>query len=310
MIRREPIKNSISHERWLVSYADFITLLFAFFVVMYSVSQINEEKYKTLSNTLSQAFSPSGIKSYSVTDEGETNSINTASIEQLAQQLQLALPTLLGQQLVNIELREQWVDISLPSQFLFESGSAKVHRNARGLFSQLVSILAPIDNAIGVHGHTDDIAISTPEFPDNWSLSSARAVSIVSLLAYQGVNPRQLTAVAWGEYQPVADNSTTEGRARNRRVVLRVSHQATFIPEQEVIEPSSVNYVESVTERRQTQRNSEASLIPSESADGLDNSTPSVLKPLKLQGGGLLFTNDPNLPRLNKVIERPEQTDR
>ncbi|PCK10066.1 MAG: Fis family transcriptional regulator [Alteromonadaceae bacterium] len=309
MIRREPIKSSISHERWLVSYADFITLLFAFFVVMYSVSQVNEQKYKVLSDTLSQVFAPSGIKNTSVPGDTNAANTNTVDIEQFAQQLQSVLAPLLDQQLVDIDLREQWVDISLPSQILFESGSAKIQRDARSLFSQLADLLAPIDNAIGVHGHTDDVAISTSQFADNWALSSARAVSIVSLLAYQGVNPRQLTAVAWGEYQPVADNATAEGRARNRRVVLRISRQMVPMSEQETIgpapEPASVGNAGSVAAEMQAPTTSVAPITPLEAPGRIDNSSPSALKPLKLQGGGLLFTSDPDLPRLNKVIESP-----
>ena len=116
-----------------------------------------------------------------------------------------------------------WIEIELSSSLLFPSGDALPNDQAFQLIDKVAGILAPFDNPVHVEGFTDNLPISTDKFPTNWELSAARAGSVVRMLAAQGVNPSRLAAVGYGEFQPVADNATAEGRARNRRVVLVVS---------------------------------------------------------------------------------------
>lgn len=244
MARRRLQEEHANHERWLVSYADFITLLFAFFVVMYSISSINEGKYKVLSESLVGVFSeperaikpiPVGEQRLRATEpdlsimEDNPNSGTSAGepaidpLQQIATSMQEAFGDLLATEQLTVRGNELWVEIELSSSLLFPSGDAVPNELAFALIEKVAKILAPYENPIHVEGFTDNLPISTAQYPSNWELSTARAASIVRMLAMDGVKPERLAAVGYGEFQPVADNASEEGRSRNRRVVLVVS---------------------------------------------------------------------------------------
>ena len=326
MIRREKIETSINHERWLVSYADFITLLFAFFVVMYSVSQVNESKYRVLSETLDSAFNAPDRISETPSDSENLEEYQTplAELSELEQALGEALSGLMAEGDVQLYGNEQWVDIALDANVIFASSSAEIDKQAESVFLSVADILSPYENAIAVSGHTDNIPISNNQFADNWELSTARAVSVVNLLSYNGVHPERLSAVGYGEYRPVADNETAEGRAQNRRVVLRVSKDSV-----EAEKMSAEAFEGTSTEsENQTDEGGSTSATSPRSADSGDNGinqpaqnqnrkgseeakqniiNRNTVKPVKLKGGGLLFSSDPDLPRINGVVEDGEQ---
>ena len=232
MIRRqESHDEKTGNERWLVSYADFITLLFGFFLVMYSVSQVNEAKYQTLSETLSTTFLSSSestrpkdgteLNSGSAEEQVNVNEITTS--EALAHQLNSQLQGILDGEAVAIDYSEQWVEITLDATLLFASGDAKMSAGSKSILTEVAEPLLEVESLIEVGGHTDNIPIRNEHFASNWSLSSARAVAVVNALMQEGIKPMRLSAVGYGEFRPVADNSTPEGRAQNRRVVLRIS---------------------------------------------------------------------------------------
>lgn len=243
MARRRPPEEHENHERWLVSYADFITLLFAFFVVMYSISSVNEGKYKILSDSLVGVFSQAdrSVKPIPIgeerprTTEPDVSLVDDPSgqsspgnptldpLELIAQSMRETFGELIANEQLTVRGNELWIEIELNSSLLFPSGDALPNDQAFLLIDKVAGILAPFDNPIHVEGFTDNLPISTDKFPTNWELSAARAGSVVRMLAAQGVNPSRLAAVGYGEFQPVADNSTAEGRARNRRVILVVS---------------------------------------------------------------------------------------
>ncbi|MCW3150326.1 flagellar motor protein MotD [Stutzerimonas stutzeri] len=244
MARRRQPEEHENHERWLVSYADFITLLFAFFVVMYSISSINEGKYKILSDSLVGVFNQAdrSVKPIPVgeerprTTEPDVSQVDDPSgeallrdtttldpLESIAQSIRDAFGELIDSDQLTVRGNELWVEIELSSSLLFPSGDALPNDLAFDLIAKVAKILAPFDNPIHVEGFTDNLPISTAKFPTNWELSAARAGSVVRMLAADGVAPSRLAAVGYGEFQPVADNATPEGRARNRRVVLVVS---------------------------------------------------------------------------------------
>lgn len=241
MARRRRQEEHENHERWLVSYADFITLLFAFFVVMYSISSINEGKYKVLSDSLVGVFSeperaikpiPIGetrpkttAPDQSMVDESEPSQSSTPSdpLVEIADSVREAFGDLINSEQLTVRGNELWIEIELNSSLLFPSGDAVPNDMAFQLIEKVAKILAPYENPVHVEGFTDNKPISTPMFPSNWELSTARAASIVRMLAMDGVNPGRMAAVGYGEFQPVADNASEEGRARNRRVVLVVS---------------------------------------------------------------------------------------
>lgn len=273
--RRKKEEEHVNHERWLVSYADFITLLFAFFVVMYAVSSINEGKYRVLSESLMAAFhtqtrslrpiqvgdpTQGAIKGkgamgvqpvapplpYSGFAEqmksfGHARAMGSVrpvshrtrpktdpaaqSKQQLhmklvADQIQKALQGLVDKKLVVVHRNPLWIEVQINSSVLFESGSTKLSSGARNVIAKVSKVLASLPNRIHVEGFTDNVPISTPQFPSNWELSAGRAASVVHLMTGYGIDPSRLAATGYGQYHPIADNSTPQGRARNRRVVL------------------------------------------------------------------------------------------
>ncbi|MCU1715969.1 flagellar motor protein MotD [Pseudomonas sp. 5P_3.1_Bac2] len=238
MARRRYQEEHENHERWLVSYADFITLLFAFFVVMYSISSINEGKYKILSDSLDGIFNqpdrsvkpiPVGEEkprttepARSMVDEPESTTADQ-TLQSIANKVREAFGDLIKSDQLKVSGNEMWIEIELSSSLLFSSGDAIPNNAAFDIVEKVAKILAPYQNPIQVEGFTDNLPIQTAEFPTNWELSAARAASVVRMLSMEGVNPSRMAAVGYGEFQPVADNVTAGGRARNRRVVLVVS---------------------------------------------------------------------------------------
>ncbi|EEF79506.1 flagellar motor protein MotD [Methylophaga thiooxydans] len=254
MARRKKHEEHENHERWLVSYADFITLLFAFFVVMYSISSVNEGKYRVLSDTLEAVFSdpvrsknPIQIGEISrgegklTAEPGEPekadykidlpeiphrpppateNDIRT--IKELTKQLSGALADMIETEDVIIKQGEDWLELEIKSRVLFESGEARLERAAVPVIGKIADILQTSANPIQVEGFTDNNPINTSRFPSNWELSAARAASVVHLLDRYGIQPDRMSAIGYGEYKPIADNATEEGRQKNRRVVLVV----------------------------------------------------------------------------------------
>ncbi|MGE8499301.1 MAG: flagellar motor protein MotD [Pseudomonas sp.] len=238
MGRRRRHEEHENHERWLVSYADFITLLFAFFVVMYSISSINEGKYKILSESLTGVFNQPdrSIKPIPVGDERprttepdrsmvdeDLTQMAADNLQSIADSVSQAFGDLIQSDQLKVRGNELWIEIELSSSLLFPSGDALPDDQAFEIIEKVAKILAPYENPVHVEGFTDNLPIRTAQYPTNWELSAARAASIVRMLAMDGVDPGRLAAVGYGESQPVADNATAEGRARNRRVVLVVS---------------------------------------------------------------------------------------
>ncbi|WP_196137346.1 flagellar motor protein MotD [Aliikangiella sp. G2MR2-5] len=256
--------------RWLISYADFITLLFAFFVVMYSISQVNETKYKILSESLVQAFD-TPVKSMKPIQIGEVNRsealvsdnneerpeieaekvesgekqtenyASTEEFKELENGLRESLGDLIEQELADITSDENWININLRSGLLFPSGSDDLNDNAGPLMEEVSKHLNSNLQMILVHGHTDNIPIDTERFPSNWELSSARGVAVVRKLQNMGVQPSRMSVEGHGQFQPVASNDTPEGRAKNRRVVISISRKQRVdkVDEEPKVEPSA-----------------------------------------------------------------------
>lgn len=262
MARRKRIEEPVNHERWLVSYADFITLLFAFFVVMYSISQVNQSKYRVLSNTLNAAFNQPELtlKPVQVGEEVKSNPVSLIKLDagardktedegqraqlpedfrQLSEQLEQALRGLIENKLVTLRGSELWLEIELNSSLLFDSGDAALkNHEALELLGQIAEILREQKNPVRVEGFTDNMPIHTARFPSNWELSSARAASVVQFFIEEGIDPGRLMAVGYAEYQPIAANDSAEGRSRNRRVVLMISKTGEVRPVLKPVQPT------------------------------------------------------------------------
>jgi chemotaxis protein MotB len=286
MSRRRRHEEHENHERWLVSYADFITLLFAFFVVMYAISSVNEGKYRVLSDSLVAAFRsstrslapiqvgqlvrsppvraelpvsvpqpivipvqvvepPRGFREGPDARPGgdgpepadrQDPSARPADQEAVAERIAAALADLIDRDLIEVRRAENRVEVEIKTSILFPSGSARLVDGAVQVLQQLSEILKGFPNPIQVEGFTDNVPISTEVFPSNWELSAARAASVVHVYTRLGVRPDRMIAVGYGEYRPVVDNSSAEGRSRNRRVVIVIR---TGPAPRETVEPTA-----------------------------------------------------------------------
>lgn len=240
MARRKKRVDHDNHDRWLISYADFITLLFAFFVVMYSISSVNEGKYKVFSDSLSVAFASqpkpgSDIQPVNPQEQalktlvdkrtarlGEQQRKIQERMKNVASGLGQIMAPMVNRGVVSIVQSRRGVVIDISAQALFGTGEATLQSGSIETLKQVAAVLAKEEYAIEVEGHTDDIPISTAQFPSNWELSSARASSVVKLLVDNGVSAKRLAAVGLASNQPVAPNDSLENRARNRRVTVTV----------------------------------------------------------------------------------------
>ena len=272
MARKKRVEEHVNHERWLVSYADFITLLFAFFVVMYSMSSVNEDKYRVLSGAMVSAFhqpkaslqpiqvghlvrteTPAPQEAMDVSasrpmillpptmkrpgKDGEIKNevkpkdksfsqqvLDTAEaeVDVIATDVEDRMGSLIDSGIIDVKRNKFWLELEINSSLLFPSGSSALIPESVPLLIKLSDAFVDLPNRIHIEGFTDDKPINTPIFPSNWELSSARAAAVVRLFARNGVEPSRLASIGYGEYQPISDNDTEVGRAKNRRVVIIV----------------------------------------------------------------------------------------
>jgi chemotaxis protein MotB len=229
--RRIPV-DDIHHDRWLVSYADFVTLLFAFFVVMYAISAVNENKYKQFSESLEKAFVEKKREARELgallASSANTTGTGTAESRQLAytsERLHTVLDGLITENLVTVKKSPYWIELRINSELLFLSGSAQLSKSSLPVLKKVAEVLRSLPNQINVEGHTDNLPIDTAKFPSNWELSSARATTVVREFVSNGIAPPRLSAIGYGEFHPIADNRTEAGRFKNRRVVLVIIAQ-------------------------------------------------------------------------------------
>ena len=231
----------VNHERWLVSYADFITLLFAFFVVLFASSQSDKKKQLKLSEAMQTAFTPLGTfdahsKTPPLTDinaSAITNSIPSPIVRPLPststeslEETEARLRKLIDAQVaaggippggIAMRITPDGLVISLHEAGFFPSGSAEVRPSSIPMISILANALPA--GPLRVEGHTDNVPIHTAQFASNWELSTARSTAIARLLLEHGpIDPANLAAAGYAEFHPVASNATEEGRTQNRRV--------------------------------------------------------------------------------------------
>lgn len=231
-------RQSDNHERWLVSYSDFITLLFAFFVVMYAISSVNEGKYRVLSDSLVSAFksSPKGPDMGHIAAQttvlpkprqivSKRNTFQRRQQEEMqdmAREIMKVLAPLVRAGKVRITQSSRGITVEINASVLFAPGQAILEENSRKTLRAVAQVIKNDGHAIQVEGHTDDVPIQTATFPSNWELSTMRASSVVRLLIEGGVDARRLAALGYGETRPVESNDTPQGRAANRRVTVTV----------------------------------------------------------------------------------------
>ena len=253
-MRRPLEKKAANHERWIISYADFTTLLLATFVVMYAVSTVNSSKFQQMAEAFSTAFMgkvvnvqasgfaaankapfenmPSPVHAPIITRDVQVKHLPPAlrqHVEQQVEKLNEAyekLTTLLADMIskgqVRVSLRSLGVVIDINAVVLFKSAKADLAPEALKLIEQVAGVLRELNYRIQVNGFTDNAQIHSAQFSSNWDLSAGRAISVVKRFVLDGIDPHLLVGAGYGEYHPVASNDTPEGMAMNRRVSIVV----------------------------------------------------------------------------------------
>lgn len=225
-----------NHERWLISYADLITLLFAFFVVMYAISIVNEGKYQVLSDALGDAFGGRGAATQPNTNvepvlplshiinrkRNEAARREQERMAVMARDLSATLLPLVKSGQVRVTQNARGVSVEINASVLFEQGQAVLDGEAREVLSAVGGLLKDDTHRIEVEGHTDNLPIASPVYPSNWELSTARAASVVRLFIDSGVAEPRLSAIGFAATRPVASNADPVGQARNRRVAVTI----------------------------------------------------------------------------------------
>ena len=259
-MRRHRHEEHLNHEAWAIPYADLMTLLLAFFVVMYAVSVVNEGKFRVMSESLLQAFNgnsqviapppasvgqrqpPAAVPIRHAASMSNpvalpiplrrppSVSSGAQSMNDIENQVRKALQPLIDRKLVVVRHKPDWLEIEIRTDILFPSGVAQLSTSASAVLQNLAGILARFPNALRVEGFTDNVPISTAQYPSNWELSAARAASVARLFALTGVAPDRLGIIGWGEVRPLADNDTAEGRNQNRRVLVVVMNEPLAAP--------------------------------------------------------------------------------
>jgi len=247
MARRKHEDEHDNHERWLVSYADFITLLFAFFVVMYALSSVNEGKYRILSNSMVSAFRNVPVNSSGTapmvvpTSAPAVPKVNLTSKTQdavrqqqrekmrhVAKEILEVMAPLVEQGKVRVLETSRGVSIEINDSILFSPGQALLQPPLAKAMQSVAEVLVASDFPITIEGHTDDLPIKNTQFPSNWELSAVRATTVLRLFADAGVAAARLTAIGYADTRPVELNVLADGRARNRRGTILIDSE---IPE-------------------------------------------------------------------------------
>lgn len=256
--RRHKVEHDDVH-RWLVSYADYMTLLFALFVVLYAMAMVNEKPFETITESIGRVFQANeefpknrghgedilpvnssktnkrlygnGIKDDAgpeITD-GEPVLSNVSdsdvgtNLSSLEEELHTALYDIIESGYAQLQIDGDWLEIELNSALLFPSGSSSPTNNASAILTVINDILANVTNFIRVRGYTDNQPISNEIFASNWELSVYRATAILKEMELLGITPARMAIEGYGQYSPTADNANASGRAQNRRVVIAIS---------------------------------------------------------------------------------------
>ena len=236
-MRKKKPPEHVNHERWLVSYADFITLLFAFFVVMFAVSQVDSKRLGRFTEAFSKAVGvtllplqgESLLSGGHVPDESSNGKGDQPTVKELdglrVALVQIAKTNAALQGLQIIQQRHELI-LRLPEGVLFDTGDARVKEVSVATLKAIAPEIRGRSVDVRVEGHTDNRPISSGRFRSNWELSTARAIAVMQVLSAEGVLDTRLSVGGYSEFRPVAPNDTDEGRKQNRRVDLVITTSA------------------------------------------------------------------------------------
>lgn len=224
-MRRGKVKHAQhNHDRWIVSYADFVTLLFAFFVVMFATANANKGKARAISEAIKAALSqsPSAAVAQAIHAEQKLDEKSASSMDELIPTLAL-LQSRLKQEInkgeVDLRMETRGLTVSFKQAALFDSGEAILKGSSAEAMGKVAEAILRIPNQVRLEGHTDNIPIHNQHFNNNWELSSSRSIAVLQMLTERFQVPvRRLEVSGYGDVAPIASNDTEEGRTKNRRV--------------------------------------------------------------------------------------------
>jgi len=244
MARKQKHEEHENHERWLVSYADFITLLFAVFVVLFAMSKLDITKATALAESLQAAFDYEPTPKNNPKPHSASMGLTTVTIapqkpqvaqaeeikkqqqrenlQAVAKSVQEALESLEKEGKVQVTETIHGISIEINASVLFDTAKADLHKESVEALSAVAKVVAADNHQIQIEGHTDNQPIRSSVFPSNWELSSARASSVIRLFETNGVAGERMVAVGYADKRSVDSNDTPEGRARNRRVTIMI----------------------------------------------------------------------------------------
>ncbi|MBI5741863.1 MAG: OmpA family protein [Nitrospirae bacterium] len=214
-------------DRWMVSYADFVTLLFCFFTAMYAISNVDAGKLGKFVKSMREAFeaSETGGRAFSVIEDVRILAPMDTEVESVVRN---ELESIASGSKGGIEIRRdgRGVVISVMDKFLFETGKAQLIEDARPLVDGIASAVRHFPNMVRIEGHTDNMPISSSEFPSNWELSSQRAINVAKyFIDRHNINPGRISTTGYAEFRPVAPNDSADGRTKNRRVDIVILNE-------------------------------------------------------------------------------------
>lgn len=258
------IEEPDSSDRWMVSYADFITLLFAFFVVMYAVASLNDGQHEVLSDSILGAFrhvavgsgdkhskhpnvfednqsppsSQAGLTGTLTVPKPQYGETTLRRVRDIADEIRKVLEPIANKGQITVHDGVQGVSVEINANMLFSAGDATLSAEGLPALLAVAGVLNDASFPISIEGHSDNLPIANWRYPSNWELSSARAASVVRMFIDAGVDPARLSAVGHADQRPIADNSDDVGRARNRRVTLYI--ESRFIDPSPLATPGQI----------------------------------------------------------------------
>ncbi len=238
-LRKKKKQGHANSERWLLTYSDLITLLMAFFVVMYSMAQMDLSKFQQMSASMQKAFNVmvlEGMDNDAVHGEGANlespspddidplktdagpESIQTQDFAAIQKDMSQFAKMRGVEGKVNVRSTQEGIVISLSGNLLFDPAKAELKPQAVVILDKVAEVIKTRKNEVRVEGHTDNVPVESALYPSNWELSTARSISVVKYFTtISGILPDRMSAVGFGEYRPLVDNDTREHRAQNRR---------------------------------------------------------------------------------------------
>ena len=326
--RRHTVEHDDVH-RWLVSYADYMTLMFALFVVLYAMAMVNEKPFETITESFGRVFQANDDEPKNLGHGSSVLMVNTSqtnknlygnsilevagpelldneknlsnisdsqvgnNLSSLEEELHTALYELVESGFAQLQIDGDWLEIELNSSLLFPSGSSSATHSAEAILTVIYDVIGSATNFIRVRGYTDNQAIDNEIFSSNWELSVFRATAILRVLEDLGLNPARMAIEGYGQYYPSADNITAQGRAQNRKVVVAISKYGL----------EKANLINTPTIDLTNIEDISLDELSDETASGQSNN----IKVIRLKSGGIrITTRDDSNESLDEKIENQD----